>query len=77
VPSGFDAVPQGECNCTTTTCGAGLLDAGAAVTLALEPPSSGGGGGASHPAWLVGLMLATLALRRTGGRGRLADGRSR
>ena len=26
---------QGECNCTTTTCGAGMLDAGAAVTAAV------------------------------------------
>jgi len=81
VPSGFDAVPQLECNCTTTTCGAGLLDAGAAVTKALEPQSSGsssgGGGGASHPAWLLGLVLATLALRRAAGRQRLADGRWR
>lgn len=77
VPSGFDAVPQLECNCTTTTCGAGLLDAGAAVTLALEPQTSGGGGGgASHPAWLLGLVLATLALHLAGVRGRRADGRS-
>ena len=78
VPSGFDAVPQLQCNCTTTTCGAGLLDAGAAVALALEPQTSGGGGGgASHPAWWLGLVLATLALRRAGGRGRFADGRPR
>ena len=28
---------DGQCNCTTTTCGAGMLDTAAAVTLALEP----------------------------------------
>jgi serine protease len=30
----------GQCNCTTTTCGAGLLDAAAAVAVALPPTSS-------------------------------------
>jgi serine protease len=28
---------QGQCNCTTSTCGAGLLDAGGAVTASLPP----------------------------------------
>lgn len=38
VPTGFDDEPQlAECVCTTGTCGAGLLDAGAAVAAALRP----------------------------------------
>ncbi|WP_162910277.1 S8 family peptidase [Azohydromonas sediminis] len=73
VPSGFDDVPQPECNCTTTTCGAGLLDAGAAVALALEPQVSSGGGGAAHPGWLLGLVAATWLLRRQGRRAAVAD----
>ncbi|WP_119289090.1 S8 family peptidase [Azohydromonas sediminis] len=73
VPSGFDDVPQLECNCTTTTCGAGLLDAGAAVALALEPQVSSGGGGAAHPGWLLGLVAATWLLRRQGRRAAAAD----
>lgn len=31
---------NGQCNCTTTTCGAGMLNALAAVTLALKPSAS-------------------------------------
>ena len=49
-----DDKDQLECFCTSTTCGAGLLDAGAAVarTLALRPapaPDAGGGGGGAVP----------------------------
>jgi serine protease len=33
------AVPQNECYCTTTTCGAGMLDAAAALALAFPPPT--------------------------------------
>ena len=33
--TGFDNI--GQCNCTTTTCGAGMLDAGAAVAAAAAP----------------------------------------
>lgn len=82
---------QLECFCTTTTCGAGMLDAGAAVarTLALRPappvePAPGGGnsgggsgGGASGLGWLLGLVLATLALHALNGRSRRRGGRCR
>jgi serine protease len=40
VPTGFDDEPQDECVCTTGTCGAGLLDAGAAVAAALRPQAA-------------------------------------
>lgn len=63
---------QTECYCTTSTCGAGMLDANAAV-LAVKPAGTGtdpgttssgggGGGGAASPWWLAGLLMATLAL---------------
>lgn len=82
---------QLECFCTATTCGAGMLDAGAAVarTLALRPappvePTPGGGnngggsgGGASGLGWLLGLVLATLALHTLNGRSRRRRGRRR
>lgn len=82
---------QLECFCTTTTCGAGMLDAGAAVarTLALRPappvePAPGGGntgggsgGGASGLGWLLGLVLATLTLHALNGRSRRRRGRCR
>ncbi|MBU6194851.1 MAG: S8 family serine peptidase, partial [Burkholderiales bacterium] len=75
---------QLECFCTTTTCGAGMLDAGAAVarTLALRPaptpdPGTGtgggggsSGGGASGLGWLLGLLLATGALHALNRRSR-------
>lgn len=35
----LDAFAQGECYCTSSTCGAGMLDAAAAVTLAFPPPT--------------------------------------
>ena len=71
-----DNQDQLECFCTTSTCGAGLLDTSAAVarTLALRPapppnPENGGnsgggssGGGSSGLAWVLGLLLGTLAL---------------
>ena len=67
-----------ECYCTTSTCGAGMLDARAAVAAvpgAVTPvptptptpapaPASGGGGGASGPWSLLGLALALLTLGR-------------
>jgi len=81
-----DTRDQLECFCTTSTCGAGMLDAGAAVarTLALRPapqpdPGAGGGGGntgggsgggASGLGWLIGLLVATLALHALNRRGR-------
>ncbi|NBQ91354.1 MAG: peptidase [Betaproteobacteria bacterium] len=76
-----DEKDQLECLCTSTTCGAGLLDAGAAVarTLALRPapaPDPGGnsgggssGGGSSGLGWLLGLWLATLTLYALNRRG--------
>ena len=69
VPVGFNDVWQEECRCTTTTCGAGLLDAGAAVALAAQPLPAGGGG-STHPGWALGLALASLALWRLGWRDR-------
>jgi serine protease len=64
---------QDECYCTTTTCGAGLLDAAAAVAVAAgasAPPGGGGGssgggggGGAMSWAWLIALLAGTVALR--------------
>jgi serine protease len=74
------SVDQLQCYCTKTTCGAGLLDAGAAVAAALgvptptptpEPPSTtgdgdggGGGGGGMSAAWLLALAAAALLLWR-------------
>ncbi len=71
---------QGECYCTTSTCGAGLLDAGAAVAAALALPaggddddvgnvdaSGGGGGGGMSLAWLLALCAAVALLLRRGG----------
>jgi serine protease len=62
------------CNCTQQTCGAGLLDANAAVQLARDAkgdgnpdpdPGSQGGGGATGWLWGLGLWgLAVAALRR-------------
>jgi serine protease len=61
------------CVCTSSTCGAGVLDADAAVRYAASPAPSGGsgdddGGGALGPWWLAGLALAVLALARQPGR---------
>jgi len=64
VPAGFGDVEQLECRCTTDTCGAGLLDVGAAVARAAEPlPVGGGGGGSLTFGWALGLALASLLLR--------------
>jgi serine protease len=61
-----------ECYCNTSTCGAGMLDAGAAVNAAAgaqQPPptSSGGGGGGATTSlyWLLGIALAAWTLSRT------------
>ena len=37
VPTSSADLQDGECNCTTTTCGAGMLDTGAAVAAAMRP----------------------------------------
>lgn len=72
-----DTTEQLECYCTATTCGAGMLDATAAVARALalkpatpvEPPPAptpigggGSGGGSSGLGWLAGLLLGVAAL---------------
>lgn len=70
---------QAECNCTTTTCGTGLLDAGMALRAAASvvlpnpgpttpttPVTDTGGGGQTGWVWGLGLWawLAAFALRR-------------
>ncbi len=65
-------VDQLECYCTKATCGAGLLDANAAVAAALattggggnNDSGGGGGGGAMSGAWLLGLVAAVAWLMR-------------
>lgn len=73
--SACSAVNLGNCRCTTSTCGAGVLDAAAAVNAALSAPlfsegvcpspdvaggsGGGGGGGASDTSLLA--LLAALA----------------
>jgi serine protease len=68
---------QLECYCTTSTCGAGMLDAAAAVAavspavVTPTPPTptpstgdaGGGGGGAMSGLWLLALGLAAAMLR--------------
>jgi serine protease len=69
---------QFECICTTTTCGAGMLDAAGAVAAALgldpggggggggddDGGGGGGGGGAMSAAWLLALCAAVALLWR-------------
>jgi serine protease len=72
------SISQGACNCTTQTCGSGLLDvdlALAAAQGAIPPapvtpttpvtPSTQGGGGALGVLWGVGLWLWLWAVRRS------------
>ncbi|MGA1315510.1 MAG: S8 family peptidase [Rubrivivax sp.] len=63
-----DAQEQLECHCTTALCGAGMLDARAAVEgarawVAASPAPVSAGGAMSWP-WLLGLLAAGLWLRR-------------
>jgi len=51
-----------ECYCTTTTCGAGMLDAGLAVAAAATPTSSSGGGGAMQFGWLLGWLASVIGV---------------
>jgi serine protease len=75
-PSGA-VTPQLQCYCTTETCGAGMLDAGAAMRAVLSidpsasPPTASSpiaskglatGGGAVGGAWLLGLFAGTAVL---------------
>ena len=65
-----DGTDQLQCYCVAGLCGAGMLDAAAAVQAALpatppETPSGGRGGGvAGSAAWLAALAMAAGALRR-------------
>ena len=68
------ATNSGACVCTTSTCGAGVLDAEAAVRYAAgAPPDNGlvrgddGGGGALGWVWLVGLALGVWGVWRASG----------
>lgn len=69
-PGNFD---QLECRCTPSTCGAGMLDLGAALSLASRTvpggadsgEGGGGGGGAGSLPWLLALAAAVLAAGRT------------
>lgn len=49
---------QGECNCTTQTCGAGLLDADLAVTAAQSPGASAGPGTGSGSPGNTGVAVS-------------------
>jgi serine protease len=57
---------DGACYCTTSTCGAGMLDAGAAVALAkTTEPATKSMAGALGWGWLAALAVAVLAVART------------
>ncbi|MDO9316340.1 MAG: S8 family peptidase [Burkholderiaceae bacterium] len=58
-------IDQLECYCTTSTCGAGMLDASAAVALAKSDDGKGGGGGALGFGWLLALGVAIRAVALT------------
>jgi serine protease len=62
-----------QCNCTSATCGAGILDVPAALAYAADTPGTfvpgvyvrpRGGGGASQWGWALALGAAVAALRR-------------
>ncbi len=62
--SGGDA--EQSCYCTTSTCGAGMLDAGAAVALAqATEPASESMAGSVGWGWLLGLAVAVFAVSRS------------
>ena len=56
-----NGIEQDECYCTTSTCGAGLLDAAAAVTRVLPPASAPTVRVAAAPAVAVGSSLTLNA----------------
>jgi serine protease len=76
-PASLGTTAQLECYCTTSTCGAGMLDANSAVRAVLASKTSGtppptppatdsgrsdGGGGAMSAGWLLALGLAAALL---------------
>jgi serine protease len=66
-PSGRD---QLQCYCVTGLCGAGMLDAQAAVEAALTAPAGDTGGGSMSAAWLLALAGAAWVLACTDRQGR-------
>ena len=56
---------QLQCYCTTGLCGAGMLDAQAAVDAALAAAPPGTGGGALSAGWLAALLWAAWVLDRS------------
>ena len=70
-PTGVD---QLECICTTSLCGAGMLDIDAALALASSGGGSAGssGGGALGGGWLLALAVATALMSALRGRQRRA-----
>jgi serine protease len=65
VDSTGEPIDQFECYCTTSTCGAGMLDAGAAVALSKADDDKDGGGGALGLGWLLALGVAIRAVAAT------------
>ena len=65
-----DGASQLQCYCNTSVCGAGMLDAGAAVAAATQPVADNGagnedgGGGAMSGLWVLLLGVAAAVLRR-------------
>lgn len=69
--SACSATNAGPCVCTTSTCGAGVLDAEQAVRYAAGAPSENNrGGGALGWAWLIGLAFGVLGVARASELGR-------
>jgi len=75
------AANNARCDCSVSTCGAGILDADAAVRHAQAVvgegagggnSGGGGGGGAVSPGWLLGLLAAVLVLSWSPARSRRA-----
>lgn len=56
------AVDQLQCRCTTSTCGAGMLDMAAAVQRASTTSPGGGGGGGGGAPGRLGLFALALAV---------------
>jgi len=62
------ALPQNECYCTTSTCGAGMLDAAAAVALAFPPPTPVIAVDNSALQFSNSVLLSAVGSSATGGR---------